>query len=199
MHRKLKLRLWSEIEASLRDQLWLVPRKRTSNWRVFNRSEVRPCAFVTAEYSDVAGGRFFFYFGVSDGALPKVTDVPQLEFNAPRRDGFSMVKADVLGFPHALIYVDLEWQTPSNALVRNTLDLESARPVLKGLGVTGDTGHHLLSYEVIEAMGIDVPETEFDGACLNFRMAFDQLLSKSIVPAFREVEKRWYPVDPRET
>lgn len=196
MHKKLKLRLWSEIEGSLRDRLGLIPRKRASNWRVFTRSEVRPCAFVTAEYSDVAGGRFFFYFGATDGALPKATDAPHREFKSPDRDGLSMVRADVLGFPHALIYVDLDWQTPSNALVRNALALETARPVLHALGVTGDSGHHLLSHEVIEAMGIDVPDTEFDRATSNFRRAFDQLLSNSIVPAFRAIEGRWFPVEP---
>jgi hypothetical protein len=191
MHKKLKVRLWREIERMLGKQLGLRPRLKSANWYVFSRTIRPPCAFVAAEFTDVAGGRFAFYFGVADRDLPKAPEVPERTYHAPVAGGLTMVDAEALGARHALAYVELAWQTPSMELVHRALAIESARSVLKTLGVTRDSGHHLLSHGVIEAIGVEVSDREFDGTVEHFRAVLEKLLFESVVPAFRELERRW--------
>ena len=182
MHRVLKARLWREIDRSLADSFACKPVKKSSVWRLYKLTQSPASVFITAEYFDRAGGLFTFCFGKSSGAWPSQLDAPDGHAHVWPHDGFTFMHGEILGHPSALVSVELDWQTPSAQLVHQALAIPSAQEMLAQLSVTRDSNHNILSHGILEALGVVVPDSEFDPIFERFSAELTRVMQSSIVP-----------------
>jgi hypothetical protein len=188
MHKYLKKRVWQLIEDRLSLMSFRAVKRRT-DWVLFRGTAADENQFLVGEFFDLAGGKFALYIGLSFGDYPSPGQSPNVTLGEdPGRD-FVMVKADSVGFPHALLSIELDWQTPSADLVNQALMLEIAKPILATLGVSSEARHHLLSHEVLEAFGVIIPDSEFDEASRRAGQELDRIIESSVKPALAKMRE----------
>jgi len=182
MHKTLKKILWRRVDRAFESRFLFKPRKRGANWRLYTAGKADDMVFVTVEYFDTAGGKFSVCGGASRGGLPEKEDVPAKRYVEPPLGGYTLVSAQSFGLPAALIEVELAWQTPSRSLIEAAFRHSDAKLLLAQLGVTLQERHHLLSYGILESVGLEIPEREFDQVERAFQLALERTLTTSVDP-----------------
>jgi hypothetical protein len=181
VYKLLKNKLWHRIDSSFAHRLELRPQRRGSDYCIYN-ARTKNSVFVTATYGETAGGHFSFNAGLSFGTFPTEVDAAEDGVTEPLPGSHVYVRGETCGLPPAHFWVELDWQTPSKNLVEEALRSPTAKPILAQLGVTRDERHHMLSYGIIESLGLKIPDSEFEPACLKFQSQLDQVLRLSIQP-----------------
>lgn len=184
MYKPLKDHLWKIADRTILQELRMQPKRASGDFRVYLLAGKKNnrVVFITAEYEEIAGGHFSLAGGLSAGRFPSKDDVPSSPFRKPGQGEYIFLTTERSGFPRADFWIDLEWQVPSRDLVFHALKQPSAQSTLRDLGVTRDERHHLLSYGILSALGVKIPDSEFAVVCERFRDRLCHVLQTSVKP-----------------
>ena len=172
----LRNALWNEVDAAIEASLGLEPIRKGKSSRVFQLADLRVRPFLVIEFQDFAGGRFSFLGALGSSATPNGRTPYSAKLRCPGQGEVCLVGGEELEGSCGPVAVDPDWQTPPKELIRDALKLESAQAVLMGLGVTESQRHHLLSFEILDALGIQVSEHHFAPVVDKFRPKLDPVL-----------------------
>ena len=189
MHKLLRTRLWAATGGILSQSLELSSSDKSLKWRLF-RCGSKPRLFVVVELHDFAGGGFNFFPGISHGKFPKAADIPQSQSDAVIEQRGYAYLGDVRTAGLAAycgVSVEMEWLTPSAELVRAALETADGAELLNGLGVTATTNHHMLSHGILEALGIEISDADFDLVVANFSAALERIANGDLRDALRKL------------
>lgn len=187
VYKLLKNRLWRLIDSSFAQRFELRPRRRGSVYRIYSTGS-KNSVFVTAAYGETAGGHFSFNAGLSLGTFPAQVDTAEDIVTVPLPGRHIYVRSEACDLPPSHFWVELDWQTPSQNLVEEALRSPTAQPILGQLGVTRDERHHLLSYGIIESLGLKIPDSEFEAVCLKCQSELDHVIRLSIQPLVHHLQ-----------
>jgi hypothetical protein len=163
MKKELAARLWLEIDREL-SALDARPRARGNGRRVYACTRGGHALFVVVRRGEVAGGSFIFEFARTQA--PGADD--HADAALPPSAGALFVSGDALGLAGAQVNVDLAWQAPSAPLVQAAMAHPDAAWLFPQLGVDAERGHHQLSYEILETLGVAIPPEEYEPVAARF-------------------------------
>jgi hypothetical protein len=188
MFKRLKEKLWLAVDVEVAARFNLKPQKRGATWRLYRRNGSQ--TFATVEYLDTAGGKFTFAAGCSRGNWPTQADTPQPSPGDSTSRGFSLVNSDAYGLRSARVDVELDWQIPSGDLIGRALASSDASPILAQLEVATERNHEVLSYGILDSLGIKIPDDELDVVVRKFTGVLNRVLSESVGPMLQLVSNQ---------
>jgi hypothetical protein len=183
MHKRLSVRLWRSIDAAIAAAFAARPRKPGAAWRVYVLEPAPALRFVGVRRHERAGGGFVFTLGASRGALPDMYDVPLASVPPTWTGEWLHLEAGALGAAACQVDVDLDWQTPSAPLVAAAVAHPDAAWLFPQLGIEGARNHHLLSWEILETLGVAVPDEEFEPVATRFEARMREFVLAQLQPA----------------
>ncbi|MGH8030512.1 MAG: hypothetical protein ACREO3_11330 [Arenimonas sp.] len=183
MHKGLVRRLWGEVDAAMARSFGARPVKAGSGWRVYRQVGDIPQVFACVRRHDVAGGGFVFTFGLSRAGFPRLEDDPLKAVPSAWSGDCLYVSAHALGLDTDQVNVDLDWQTPSAALVQAGASHPDAEALYATLGIHDPGKHHLLSHGILEALGVVIPDAEFEPMAARFSVRLQAFADIVLAPA----------------
>ncbi len=196
MHKPLKLRLWRIVDDAMSNALAARPQMQSGVWRIYTWSVGAPTPFIGVRHYEVAGGGFEFCYGVSFKSYPNQYTTPLETLPSTIVDGHFVASAAALGLPTSQVDVDLDWQTPSASLINSATVRAEARDTFDTLGVTETENHHLLSYGILEALGVTIAESEYNSVVSRFSERLSSFVDSELsrgAPRIQELAKSLLP------
>lgn len=161
MYPPLKKAIWSLIDTAIAHRFGARPLNRAMTRRAFLLRRTEVSAYLVVEFDDFAGGRFSFLGALARGAKPDARTTYAATLQCPAPGEVRLAEFEGLGETGCAVHIASDWLTPPAARVRDAFALPTAHPYLEALGVSEESGHHLLSFGILEAFGVQIRERDY--------------------------------------
>lgn len=190
MYPALKKALWGEVDAAIAAAWNARPSGKAVRSRAYALAKGRVAPYLVVEFNDFAGGRFSFLAALGNGAAPRADTIYSAELACPEPGAVCLVDAALLEPACGTLSVPLDWLVPPRERVVEALQLDEARPVLEALGVTADERHHMLSLEILEALGVPIHADDYRPVVEHFRPLLAEAMQGPVARAVAKLIAR---------